>query len=58
MISVNIDEKIDYCYRAPFHPPVIYEELLDWQREKLDKTNTVYSHVRKCMENMGLDKKI
>lgn len=57
MISVNIDEKIDYCYSAPFHPPVLYEELLDWQREKLDKTNTVYSHVRKCMVNMGLDKK-
>ena len=56
MVSVNIDETMDYCYEAPFDPPIAYEELMSWQKKNLNESNKVYAHVRRCMENMGFDK--
>lgn len=55
MVSVNINESMDYCYDAPFYPPQSYPELDRWQCEELNEKNSVYQHVRKCIENYGFD---
>lgn len=56
MISVNINEEMDYCYDIPFFPPDRFIELEKWQTECVDDTNKVYEFIRKTLHNMRLDR--
>lgn len=55
MVSVNINDTLDYCYNVPFYPPQEYPELKNWQYKELNIENILYQHVRRCIENMGFD---
>lgn len=55
MISVNINEEMDYCYNIPFFTPDRFIELEPWQTECVDDTNKVYEFIRKTLHNMRLD---
>lgn len=56
MVSVNISDKLDYCYDVPFYPPQEYPELKNWQCNKLNIENDLYKYVRRCIKNMGFDR--
>lgn len=53
--AINIDDMVDYCYDAPFHPPERYIEFGSYIKE-INSQNKLYAHIRQCIIDLGLDK--